>query len=232
MKAFKLTMMAAMLAFASTAMAQEKVTPITAADLTIANGETAELVVNLNYELEAGADALCGASFSLSLPDGLILAGFDSKADQDAATAKKLKGNCDVEVEGGVWDDDADNGYVSVKQKTDGGLLFVLIDQDDKVPFVKTTGAVLCTIAVKAIAEVIGIGKIYDQALTNVKNVSVGMKDGASIFGDAEFGVNLTTGINEIQNAGNEAPAYNLQGVRVNNAKGLIIRDGKKMIVK
>ncbi len=234
MKTFKLSMMAAMLAFASSAMAQDLV-PITADDITIANGETKDLAVKLNYELEAGAPALCGANFSLYLPDGIILAEYDTKADQDAASAKSLKKNVDVEeLTDGAWSaDDADNGYVSVKQKTDGGLLFVLIDQDDKVPFVKTTGATLCTISIKAIADVADTGKIGVQGLTNVNNVSVGMKDGASIFGDCTFGINKeTVGINEIQTAGSEAPAYNLQGIRVNNAKGLIIRDGKKMIVK
>ena len=226
-------MMAAMLAFAGTAMAQE-LTPLTADDITVANGETVDLIIKLNYEQAADADALCGGSFSLSLPDGIILAGFDDKAAQDAATAKNLKKNCVVEdVENQAWGEEADNNYVSVKQKTDGGLLFVIIDQDDKIPFEKISDAVLCSISLKAIADVTGEGKIYDQALANVKNVSVGMKDGSSIFGDATFQINGSTdGINEIQNAGNMAPAYNLQGVRVNNAKGLIIRDGKKMIVK
>lgn len=233
MKKFTLILVAGLFALAGSVQAQ-KLTPITADDLTIANGETKDLVVKLNYELEAGADALCGGNFALYLPDGILLSAFDSKEAQDAATAKKLKGCCTVEVENGVWGSDADDGYVSVKQKTDGGILFVLIDQDDQVPFVKTTDAILCTISLKAIADVTGTAKIAGQGLTNVKSVSVGMKDGASIFEDYDFAINGSDqGINDLNAADTTAPAYNLQGVRVNaNAKGIIIRDGKKQIVK
>lgn len=231
MKKFTLLMVAGL--FALTGSAQE-LTPITADDFTIANGETKDLAVKLNYELEAGADALCGGNFSLYLPDGLLLSGFDTKEAQDKAKASALKKYCNVEVEGGVWGEDASNGFVAVKQKNDGGLLFVLIDNDDQVPFVKTTDAILCTISLKAIADVKGTGKISGQGLTNVKSKSVGMVNGASIFGDYEFAINgENDGINDIQAADATAPAYNLQGVRVNNAaKGVIIREGKKMIVK
>lgn len=234
MKKFTLMMVAGLFALAGSVQAQELV-PLTADDFEIANGETKDLAVKLNYELEAGADALCGANFSLYLPDGIILASFDDKAAQDAASAKALKKNVDVEgVTDGAWSADAaDNGFVSVKQKTDGGLLFVLIDQDDKAPFAKTIGATLCNISVKAIADVKATAKIGVQGLTNVKDKSVGMVNGSSIFGDCVFGINMATGINDIQTADATAPAYNLQGIRVNsNAKGVIIRDGKKMVVK
>ena len=237
MKAFKLTMMAAMLAFAGTAMAQE-IIPITADDnFEIKNGETKDLVVKLNYDLESGAAALCGANFSLYLPDGIILGSFDTKEAQDNATAKNLKKNCDVEeVENGVWgEDDADNAFVSITKKTDGGLLFIIMDQStDKTPYARTTDATLCTITLKAIADVKDAAKIGGQGITNTENVSVGMKDGVSIFGDCVFGINMeTVGINDIKTTETTAPAYNLQGIRVNsNAKGLIIRDGKKMVVK
>lgn len=233
MKTFKLTMMAAMLAFAGTAMAQE-LTPITAGDITIANGETADLVVKLNYELEAGAAEICGANLAVYLPDGIVFDGFDDQESFAKAKASKLKQAVAID-EDGVWGDDVDDGFVNKAQmKTDGGVLIVLIDQDDKTPFQKTTDVTLCTITLKAIADVKdATATIGQQALTNVENKSVGMVDGASIFGDSTFQINGSTdGINEIQNAGDMAPAYNLQGVRVNNAKGLIIRDGKKMIVK
>lgn len=50
---------------------------------------------------------------------------------------------------------------------------------------------------------------------------------------DVTFSINgSSVGINDIKSAEATAPAYNLQGIRVNNAKGLIIRDGKKMVVK
>ena len=237
MKKFTLMLVAGLFAFIGGAQAQ-KLTPITADDFTIANGETKDLVVKLNYELEEGADALCGANFSLYLPDGIILGSFDTKEAQDASSAKNLKKNCTVEdVENCVWsEDDADNGFVSITQKADGGLLFIIMDQStDQTPYTKTVDATLCTISLKAVADVTGTAKIGGQGLTNVKSVSVGMKDGASIFGDCEFAINGGDGqgINDIFAAESNAPAYNLQGIRVNNAaKGLIIRDGKKQIVK
>ena len=229
-------MVAGLFALAGSVQAQE-LTPLTTDDLTIANGETKQILVKLNYELEEGAVPLCGANFSLYLPDGVLLAAFDSKEDQTNAKAKKLNSNCDVEdVENGVWSaDDADNGFVSITPKTDGGLLFIIMDQSkDRTPYTKTVDAVLCSISLKAIADVTGTGKIGGQGLTNINSVSVGMKNGSSIFGDCTFAVNGEgQGINDIQAADATAPAYNLQGVRVNNAaKGIIIREGKKMIVK
>ena len=229
-------MVAGLFALAGSVQAQELV-PITASDMELANGETKEMIVKLNYELAEGADALCGANFSLYLPDGVLLAAFNSVEEQTNAKAKALNKNCDVEeVENGIWSaDDADNGYVSITPKTDGGLLFIIMDQSkDQTPYTKTVDATLCSISVKAIADVKGTAKISGQGLTNINSVSVGMKDGVSIFGDCVFGINMTTdGINDIQAADATAPAYNLQGIRVNsNAKGVIIRDGKKMVVK
>ncbi|MBO7139651.1 MAG: hypothetical protein J6W19_03605 [Prevotella sp.] len=235
MKTFKLTMMAAMLAFAGTAMAQEKVV-LTANDLTIANGEEAELVINADLETDA---TICGANFSLYLPEGILLKGFASKDEQMKTTEDGGKGSkrnyskaCSIDEEC-VWGEDGDNTFIyDFKAKSDGeGLLIILLDSD-KLPFVTTKGK-LITITVHAIADVKGEGQIKDIGFTDKNNVSVGIVDGVNTFSDISFGVNQeTVGINEIQSTGSEAPAYNLQGIRVNNAKGLIIRDGKKMIVK
>ena len=232
MKKFTLLMVAGLFALAGSVQAQE-LTPITADDLTIANGETKDLVIKLNYELEAGAPALCGANLAIYLPDGIVFNGFDSQEAFANAKASALKKAVSID-EDGVYGDDVDDGFINkATLKTDGGVLIVIIDQDDKTPFQKSADVTLCTIALKALADVKGTATISQQALTNVNNVSVGMKDGESMFGEFVFGINQeTVGINEIQTAGSEAPAYNLQGMRVNNAKGLIIRDGKKMIVK
>jgi hypothetical protein len=229
MKAFKLMMMAGLLAFAGSAMAQENSSALKKSlvcddlmDFKV--GETKELVINLDYETN---EELCGANFSLALPEGILLNGFDSKEAQDGAKASALKKACDL-GDDGVWGEDAESSWFSVKKKEDGALLFVLIDQDDKTPFVSSKGK-LITITLKAIEDVVGVGKIFGIALTNTDNVSVDLNN----LADYEFGINKqTVGINEIQTSSTEAPAYNLQGIRVNNAKGLIIRDGKKMVVK
>ena len=224
MKAFKLTMMAAMLAFASSAMAQ-KVVALTVDDITVANGEEAELVINMAYET---TETVVGLNFSLYLPDGILLKGFDTKEAQDAAKASALKKACDL-GEDGIWGEDATAGWLSVKQKTDGGLLFVLIDQDDKTEF-ESTKAKAVTVNIHAVADVTNAtGTINEISISNDKNKSLDLDN----IEDVTFQINGgTDGINDIKSSDATAPAYNLQGIRVNNAKGLIIRDGKKMVVK
>jgi hypothetical protein len=235
MKKFKLMMMAAFLAFAGTAMAQDAKKVVLYADkIDVANGEDATICVKIFYE---GNDVLCGANFSLELPEGLLLKGFNTKEAQDAAKASALKKACELDEDAGVWGEDGDMGWVSVKQKADGNLLFVIIDQDDKTEFENILGGVLVNINVHAVADVKGQGKITGIGITNTENVSVLLGQ----IADFSFGVNeanattlpeVIVGINDIKSSEATAPAYNLQGIRVNNAKGLIIRDGKKMVVK
>ena len=217
-------MMAAMLAFASSAMAQ-KVVALTVDDIQVANGEEAELVVKMDYET---TETVVGLNFSLYLPDGILLKGFDTKEAQDAAKASALKKACDL-GEDGIWGEDVSSGWLSVKQKTDGGLLFVFIDQDDKTEF-ESTKAPVITINVHAVADVTNAtGTINEISISNDQNKSLDLDN----IEDVIFQINAdTNGINDIKSSDATAPAYNLQGIRVNNAKGLIIRDGKKMIVK
>ncbi len=224
MKKFTLMMIAGLFAFAGNVSAQQK-TAIVAEDITIGNGETAEVVLKLDYET---TETVCGINFSFYLPDGIILDGFDSKEAMLDGKASALKKACDL-GEDGIWGEDANKGWMSVKAKADGGLLFVLIDQDDQTPFV-STHAQLVAIKLKAIAEVSNAtGKVTQIAISNESSVSLDLNNIAEVT----FGINVSDGINDIQSAEDLAPAYNLQGVRVNsNAKGLIIRDGKKMVVK
>ena len=224
MKKITLTLMAAMLAFASTAMAQKKVV-LTANDIQVANGEEADLVVSMDYET---TEDVVGLNFSLYLPDGILLKGFDTKEAQDAGKASALKKACDLGEEG-IWGEDVSTGWFSVKQQADGGLLFAFIDQDDKTPF-ESTKAPVITINVHAVADVVGTGSITAIALSNDAAVSLDLNN----IADVVFGVNETpVGINEMKWAEATAPTYNLQGVRVSKAaKGLLIRDGKKKFVK
>lgn len=225
MKKFTLTLMAAMLAFASTAIAQKKVV-LTVDDISVANGEEAELVVKMDYET---TETVVGLNFSLYLPDKILLKGFDTKEAQDGAKASALKKACDL-GEDGIWGEDVSSGWLSVKQQTDGGLLFAFIDQDDMTEF-ESTKAPVITINVHAVAEVENVeGYIKAIALTNDDNVSLDLNN----IEDVVFVINpILDGINEVKSADAISPAYNLQGVRVNDAaKGLIIRDGKKTVVK
>ena len=103
-----------------------------------------------------------------------------------------------------------------------------VIDHDDQTPFVSTKAKVV-TLNVTALEDIVGTGKIYGIGVSNTSSVSLDLGN----IDDYEYGVNLASGINDIKAADATAPAYNLQGVRVNSAaKGVIIRDGKKMVVK
>ena len=223
MKKFTLMLVAGLFALAGSVQAQKKVV-LSADDITIAKGENAELVIKMDYET---TEEIGGTNFSLSFPDGLVLSGFSSKDEMLAAKASALKKQCSL-GDDGIWGEDANAGWLSVKAKADGGLLFVLIDQDDQTPFVSTKAKVV-TLNVTALEDVSGTGKIYAVGVTNTSSKSLDLGN----IDDYEYGVNLASGINGIKAADATAPAYNLQGVRVNSAaKGVIIRDGKKMVVK
>ena len=49
---------------------------LTANDITVANGNEAELTIRMDYET---MQTIVGLSFSLYLPDGILLKGFDTK---------------------------------------------------------------------------------------------------------------------------------------------------------
>lgn len=227
MKAFKLMMMAGLFAFAGSAQAQ--VTALSADDImNFKLGETKDLVIKLDYDTE---EQLCGTNFSISFPEGIVLDQFDSYEAQQACEKKKtFAKSCTIgeDEDDNPWGEDGGDGmFYDIKAKTDGGLLFILMDSD-KTPFVNRHCPLL-TISLKALADVVGEGKIYAIGFTDTNNVSVGL----GTINDFVFGINKeTVGINDIKTAETTAPAYNLQGIRVNNAKGLIIRDGKKMVVK
>ena len=232
MKAFKLTMMAAMLAFAGTAMAQGKVT-ITAADLTIETGKTANLEIMLDYDTE---EILAGYNFSLYLPEGVtpgrstLEASVTIPANATDVYPVITYMEYDEEADEEVKKTAAPKSLLKITEKTDGGILFVWIDDTyGKTPLANKKG-LLMRVNIKADGVVDGKGYIKNVGFSNTDNVSV---DLGNLEG-SEFVINpsSTDGINEIQTINTDAPAYNLQGIRVNNAKGLIIRDGKKMVVK
>lgn len=225
MKKFTLLMVAGLFALAGSVQAQEKKSLI-ADDITIKAGETAELVIKLDYET---TETVSGTNFSISFPEGIVLDQFNSKEEQQACEKKKtFAKSCSIDEEDNPWGEDGDDSFFyDIKAKTDGGLLFILMDSD-QTPFV-TTHCKLFTIKLKALQDVEGVGKIYSIGFTNPQSKSLDLGN----LADYEFGVNLASGINDIKAADATAPAYNLQGVRVNSAaKGVIIRDGKKMVVK
>ena len=158
---------------------------ITANAITAVNGgDAVDLVINLDYQT---AKNVVGASFTLYLPDGLLLKGFDTPEAQAAGKASALKNACDL-GEDGVWSDDADNDWLTITKRSDGGLQFTLIDTSVLTPF-ESTHSKLITIQVHAVADV--------QGQAYIKNVSLASKDNASLdkgnLADSNFGVNEAT---------------------------------------
>ena len=222
MKAFKLTMMAAMLAFASAAMAQEQF--FQASDVALDENGKGTLEVFIDYET---TETVVGWNLSLYLPDGVTIATktvYDEDLDEDVEVF-------DVTAKGDDYSNsNAMANALDVKLKADQkGYLFVCIDQKNKRPMKNTHGKILSVPVVAPSKDFTGEGKINTIGMTSDANISLELGN----IADITFQVGGTTdGINDIQSADATAPAYNLQGIRVNNAKGLIIRDGKKMVVK
>lgn len=217
MKKFKLMMMAGMLAFASAASAQEPVKCFTAEDV-VFEGNEADLIVAMDYET---TETIVSWGFSLYLPDGISIAG-EFEGDTfyaDNATYDKNTNSRGIA-----------NKPVEITKKEDGGWLIVAYATGN--PAMKSTHGTVVTLGLSGSPEVKGFGDIKSSSVANDKNVSLDQGN----LADYQFAINGgngTDGINDINVVGNDAPAYNLQGVRVNsNAKGLIIRDGKKVVVK
>ena len=151
-----------------------------AADINVANGEQKDIVINMDYET---SDNIIGLAFSLYLPDGILLKGFNTKEAQLAAKTSALKKACDLYD--GLWGEDGTNQRLTVMQKSDGGLLFVLLDQDDKEKFISTK-AMAITISVHAIGDVAATASIKNISITSDQNASI---DRGAIA-DVTFGIN------------------------------------------
>ena len=229
MKAFRLMMMAGLLAIAGAAHADE-VTVFTADDVKTADDGSFELVVKMDFET---TETLVGWNLNLMLPEGVI---FNSEK-QTLGQQKKCvilseeihpTYNYDPEI-----DDDVDyQSMLDFKKRVDGGYQLVWID-DNKCPLVSTHGKLL-TIKLKAEDPAMtGTGKIYGIGLSNNSDQGFATFGKGDTIADVVFGINEdTTGINEVKNASEENGAiYNLGGQRVEKAaKGLFIQNGKKYV--
>ena len=223
MKKFTLILVAGLFALTCSVQAQKK-TIFTAGDVTLAEDGTGSLDVFMNYET---SETVVGWNFSLYLPDGVSI-GKKQVEDEDTG---EMTEEYDFIAKGNDYSNSAAMAnQLGITEKTDGGYLFVCIDQKKQTPMKNTNGKIL-TLSLKATSkDVSGIGKITTIGMTSAGSVSLelgNIEDVVFTVGDGE------QGINDIQAVDATAPAYNLQGVRVNSAaKGVIIRDGKKMVVK
>jgi len=159
-----------LLTLATGAWADEQKVVLKVDPITVAKGTEAEIEVKMDYTAEK---TLVGLSFSLYLPDGILLKGFDTKEAQDAARASALKNAFDIFYEEGIWGENGISAWLAVKPQVDGGLQITLIDQDDKTPFVKTHASVI-SVYVHAVADVSNVnGTIHGITLTDNENNSV-----------------------------------------------------------
>lgn len=221
MKAFKLLMMAGLMAFASSAQAQQQF--FNANDVALDENGKGTLEVFMDYET---TETVVGWNLSLYLPDGVTIATktvYDEDLDENVEVF-------DVTAKGDDYSNsNAMANALDIKTKTDGGYLFVCIDQKNKRAMKNTHGKIISIPLIAPNKDFSGEGMIKTIGMTSDQNVSLELGNIADINFQIGGG---TDGINDIQSAEATAPAYNLQGIRVNNAKGLIIRDGKKMVVK
>ena len=225
MKKFTLMLVAGLFALAGSVQAQEKENFFKASNVALAEDGTGVLEVFIDYET---TETVVGWNLSLYLPDEVKIATktvFDEDLEEDVEVF-------DVTAKGDDYSNsNAMANALDIKTKTDGGYLFVCIDQKNQREMKNTNGKILSIPLVASSKDFSGKGSIKNIGMTSAGSVSLELGK----IADVEFfiGAGSSEGINDIHAADTTAPAYNLQGIRVNNAaKGLIIRDGKKMVVK
>ena len=223
MKKFTLILFAGLFALVGV-QAQEKQSYFKANDVALAEDGTGTLEVFIDYET---TETVVGWNLSLYLPDGVKIATktvYDEDLDEDVEVF-------DVTAKGDDYSNsNAMANALDIKAKADGGYLFVCIDQKNQREMKNTQGKILTIPLVAPSKDFAGEGLIKNIGMTSAGSISLELGK----IADVTFRVGGSSeGINDIQAADATAPAYNLQGVRVNaNAKGVIIRDGKKTIVK
>ena len=212
MKTVKFMIMMCLLSFSVSMQAQKK-TVLTATDLTIANGETADLVISINYPT---TEQITVWDFVLYLPEGIEF------------TKSRLSKACDVSTE--THDEEIANDCLTVTRTSDNGYLFVWVDQAESTPMTSTVGK-LVTVSLKATADVKGVGEIKSIHLSNKAAQALDLDN----IADVTFNINSDTGISSVllDDSAKAQKVYNLNGQRVSdNFKGIVVMDGKKFMSK
>ena len=210
MKTIKALLVSALLVLAGTVSAQSF--SITFADVNVENG-AGKLVVSMTKDM-----TICGWQMYLYLPEGVEIAQvFDEDEEEYVAditlssTFHKAKHSC------------------SVKKTADGAMMLICSGGTETVALKSATEGELCTIGL-TVAD-----GVTSQAVA-VKNVAVSDDQGVqSNQADTTFQLIVgSTGIVNIENdAVNGGVYYNLAGQKVSNAqKGVLIQNGKKVVVK
>ena len=210
MKTIKALLVSALLVLAGTVSAQSF--SITFADVNVENG-AGKLVASMTKDM-----TVAGWQMYLYLPEGVEIAQvFDEDEEEYVAditlssTFHKAKHSC------------------SVKKTADGAMMLICSGGTETVALKSATEGELCTIGL-TVAD-----GVTSQAVA-VKNVAVSDDQGVqSNQADTTFQLIIgSTGIVNIENdAVNNGVFYNLAGQKVSNAqKGVLIQNGKKVVVK
>ena len=210
MKTIKALLVSALLVLAGTVSAQTF--SITFADVNVENG-AGKLVASMTKDM-----TVAGWQMYLYLPEGVEIAQvFDEDEEEYVAditlssTFHKAKHSC------------------SVKKTADGAMMLICSGGTETVALKSATEGELCTIGL-TVAD-----GVTSQAVA-VKNVAVSDDQGVqSNQADTTFQLIIgSTGIVNIENdAVNGGVFYNLAGQKVSNAqKGVLIQNGKKVVVK
>ena len=210
MKTIKALLVSALLVLAGTVSAQSF--SITFADVNVENG-AGKLVASMTKDM-----TVAGWQMYLYLPEGVEIAQvFDEDEEEYVAditlssTFHKAKHSC------------------SVKKTADNAMMLICSGGTETVALKSATEGELCTIGL-TVAD-----GVTSQAVA-VKNVAVSDDQGVqSNQADTTFQLIIgSTGIVNIENdAVNGGVFYNLAGQKVSNAqKGVLIQNGKKVVVK
>jgi hypothetical protein len=183
---------------------------ITANDVDIAKGGTAEVTFTINSETKAAI-----AEFKLDLPTGIAIQYDEDEED----FVYELGSSMTVKT------------HSATIKKQDSGAFYVLVSNGSGKEFKAASGDYLTVTLVAGEDAVPGTAVMREIVLGDL---------GAKLMNtETEASFNITvdgqgeTGINGITADGSKATVYNMAGQRVEKAvKGVFIQNSKKVVVK
>lgn len=213
MKTIKSLLVCGLLALTSSAFAQS-VKFTFDENVTIKPGETAEL--NVAFET-TDIPTVAGWQMSLYLPEGIEI--YYDMEDEDYVIELSSIHN-------------AKKHSVEVKDNKDGSKLLLMSGGLATVNMKATTGD-LCVITLKAADTFAGIGNAQVKGLAVSDDTGKQTNAPDVEFTVTEEGYDPATGINSLNAADSNEPVFNLAGQQVGkNYKGIVVKNGKKAIVK
>jgi hypothetical protein len=215
MKKTKALFAALLLMVAGNVMADNKVT---CNDVTIKAGETAKINIAVYNDVD-----ISGVAFQLYLPDGVTV-------------KKKSNGKYTYTAGSRLKDEDEELIFtINVTDTEDGGVQFGFGGAD---VITGESGGSVMSITLEAAADAVsavteGYLKNISMSDPNQTSLLLNDPDKQTYAFTVTIEGTVPVGIQEVEAANANAPIYNLGGQRVEKtAKGLYIKNGKKVVVK